>query len=198
MKQFPKALNWYSFINLRVTNLSLHCALGCDATGVLSDTTLTPLSVRSVDVFLLLDFLLESLLWRNLKSWPVTDIKAKLPCLLKYRMIPHIKLQFLVQHSITFWFYLSSWNTNTFPPAAHTLLTRHVLFLCILIVRHWLALGHMTTAPIVLMFRPFREVMYISRVWWECWKYILQTAKKFVTCFYISFIEHWHPTETLL
>lgn len=68
IKQFPEALNWYIFSNLNKTNLSLHCVLGCDATGVLSDTTLTPLSVSSVIVFLLLDFLFESLVWRNLKS----------------------------------------------------------------------------------------------------------------------------------
>lgn len=102
LHQYPKNLNQDNFSNWKVTNLSLHCILGCDVTGVLSETTLTPLSVSSVDVFLLLDFLFESLLWRNLKSWPVTNARAQLLYLLKYRMIPIVKTWFIAQCSIIF------------------------------------------------------------------------------------------------
>jgi hypothetical protein len=51
----------YNIKGVQLTYLSLHCELGC-ILGVLSDTTLTPLSVKSVSVSLLLDFLVESLL----------------------------------------------------------------------------------------------------------------------------------------
>lgn len=97
-------------------------------------------------------------------------------------------MDYVIKHSLVLKF-------QRIMSAVYALLTRHrwvgILLLCILVVRHWLALGHVSTAPMMLVFWALREVMYISRVWWECWKYILHIPTEHKT--WVSLLFYFLP-----